>query len=139
MISMSTGRDDPGLRQLLSDELDRINEAAIASDDETQLSIRALGDDGALIGGIVGYTWGGCGGIESLWLSREHRGQGLGARLLAAAEAEIRRRGCDRVVLSTMSFQAPGFYLKCGYEEVGRLPGMPGGTTKHFFSKRLQP
>lgn len=137
MISISTGQADPELRQMLSDELDRFNSAAITSDDETPLSIRVFGEDGALIGGIVGYTWGGCGGIESLWLAEEHRGQGLGARLLSAAEDEIRRRGCDRVVLSTMSFQAPGFYLKCGYQQVGVLPGMPDDTAKHFFHKRL--
>ncbi len=101
------------------------------------LSIRATDDDGTLIGGVTGWTWGGCGSIQSLWLSPEHRGRGLGSRLLTAAESEIRRRGCDRVVLATMSFQAPGFYLRHGYEQVGLTPGMPHGSAKHHFHKRL--
>ncbi|WP_198170981.1 GNAT family N-acetyltransferase [Actinoplanes awajinensis] len=117
MTTISTGQGDPELQQLLSDELDRLNRAAITSDDETPLSIRATDATGTLIGGLTGYTWGGCGAISSLWLAGEYRGHGLGAELLAAAEAEIRRRGCDRVILSTMSFQAPGFYLRHGYQE----------------------
>ena len=52
---------------------------------------------------------------------------GLGAGLLAAAEAEILRRGCDRVALNTHSFQAPGFYARSGYTECGRTPGYPHG------------
>ena len=131
--------DDPDLEKRLSDELDAINDAAVGADDHRNLAIRLTGDDGTLIGGITGYTWGGCGGITSLWLTPEHRGRGHGARLLAAAEDEIRRRGCDRVVVATMSFQAPGFYLRHGYREVGYTPGMPGGTGKHHFHKQLAP
>jgi ribosomal protein S18 acetylase RimI-like enzyme len=137
MTELLVGREDPELEKFLSDELDAINHAAITSDDETPFAIRSIGDDGALLGGITGWTWGGCGGIDSLWLAPEQRGQGLGRRLLAAAEDEIRRRGCDRVVVATMSFQAPGFYRRHGYQEVGRTPDMPDGTAKHHFFKRL--
>ena len=44
-----------------------------------------------------------------------------------AAGTEIRRRGCDRVALSTYSFQAPGFYGRFGFTEGGRTPGYPHG------------
>lgn len=138
MTELLIGQGDPELERLLSDELDAVNHAAIASDDETPFSIRATGADGALVGGITGWTWGGCGGITSLWLESQQRGRGLGRRLLAAAENEIRRRGCDRVVVATMSFQAPGFYRRQGYEEVGLTPDMPDGTSKHHFFKRLR-
>ena len=43
------------------------------------------------------------------------------------AEAEMQRRGCDRVALSTHSFQAPGFCARLGYTECGRTPGYPHG------------
>jgi GNAT superfamily N-acetyltransferase len=137
MTTLHVAQDDSELEKRLSDELDAINHAAIASDDETPFAIRAIGDDGDLAGGITGWTWGGCGGITSLWLAPDQRGHGLGGRLLAVAEGEIRRRGCDRVVVATMSFQAPGFYRRHGYEEVGRTPDMPDGTAKHHFHKRL--
>ncbi len=57
--------------------------------------------------------------------------------LRAAAEAEIRRRGCDRVALSTQSFQAPGFYARLGYTECGRTPGYPRGYDDMHLVKRL--
>ena len=137
MTILLLGQSDSELEKLLSDELDAINHAAITSNDETPFSIRATGEDGTLRGGITGWTWGGCGGITSLWLTSEQRGRGLGGQLLTAAESEIRRRGCNRVVVATMSFQAPGFYRRHGYEEVGRTPDMPDGTAKHHFFKRL--
>src|SRR3954467_9795835 len=99
MATLSAGTSDPELEKLVSEGLDEFNAAALASDDETPLSVRATVADGTLIGGITGFTWGGCGSIMSFWLSPEYRGKGLGGQLLAAAESEIRRRGCDRVVL----------------------------------------
>ena len=36
-----------------------------------------------------------------------------------------------------MSFQAPGFYRACGYEEFGSIEGYPKGVTRHWFTKAL--
>ena len=37
----------------------------------------------------------------------------------------------------TMSFQAPGVYRACGYEEFGSIDGYPEGVTRHWFTKAL--
>jgi len=87
--------------------------------------------------GLYGWTWGGCGYIDLLWVRDDQRGHGMGAGLLAAAEAEIRRRGCDRVALSTHSFQAPDFYARFGYTECGRTPGYPRGHDDIHLVKQL--
>ena len=86
---------------------------------------------------MSGWTWGGCGYVEFLWVRHDQRGSSLGARLLAAAEQEIRRRGCAQVVLSTHSFQAPGFYARFGYRECGRTPAYPRGYDQIHLVKRL--
>jgi hypothetical protein len=40
--------------------------------------------------------------------------------------------------LDTHSYQAPGFYRRCGYEEIGQLPGWPSeDTTRVFLRKTL--
>jgi len=65
------------------------------------------------------------------------RGEGLGAKLLAAAEDVARERGCGHAWLDSYGFQAPQFYLKQGYEIFGTLPDYPRGVERVFLCKRL--
>jgi GNAT superfamily N-acetyltransferase len=128
---------DPDLAERLDQEISAFNAAASGHHDARMLSVAVRGDDGDLRGGLYGWTWGGCGYVDLLWVRDDQRGLGLGADLLAAAEAEIRRRGCDRVALSTHSFQAPGFYARLGYTECGRTPGYPRGHDDIHLLKQL--
>jgi GNAT superfamily N-acetyltransferase len=75
--------------------------------------------------------------VDWLWVEEALRRQGLGGRLLAAAEALAQEHGCLGVHLNTWSFQAPEFYRKQGYVEVGRVDDMPPGATRHWFAKRF--
>ena len=126
-VRFAVGDADADLAERLDKEISEFNAAATGHHDGRMLSVAVLGDDGDLRAGLYGWTWGGCGYIELLWVREDQRGCGLGAGVLAAAEAEIRRRGCDRVALNTHSFQAPGFYARFGYTECGRTPGYPHG------------
>ena len=73
-------------------------------------------------------------GIRLVW--RVTRGR-FGSRLLREAEAEAKRRGCARAVLYTISFQAPDFYRKQGYEAFGEVPCEPDGASRVFMVKVL--
>jgi len=126
-IPFVVGGADAGLAERLEKEINAFNAAATGYHDGRMLSVAVRGDDGDLHAGLYGWTWGGCGYIDLLWVRDDQRGSGLGAGLLAAAEAEIMRRGCDRVALNTHSFQAPGFYARFGYRECGRTPSYPHG------------
>jgi len=72
-----------------------------------------------------------------LWVRQDLRRRGLGRQLLAVAEQEATRRGCHDIQLSTLSYQAPGFYRRAGFEQIGELPGWPRGATRLFFRKAL--
>jgi GNAT superfamily N-acetyltransferase len=128
---------DDGLRERLSEEINAFNVAATGLADGTLLGIAVRDDGGAVRAGLFGWTWGGCGYIEALWVRADQRGCGLGTQLLAAAEREIRRRGCSQVALTTHSFQAPEFYARFGYQECGRTPGYPRGHDAIHLVKHL--
>ena len=102
------------------------------------LAIFVRDEAGELMAGLHGWTWGRTGFVRTLWVREDLRGRGLGARLLGKAEQEAARRGCREVQLDTNSYQAPGFYRRQGYQQIGELPGWPAeGATRVFFRKAL--
>jgi GNAT superfamily N-acetyltransferase len=121
----------------LRDKLHEFNFAATGYRDGRSLSCFLRDANGALFAGIDGFTWGGYARIEYLWVDETRRGEGLGHALLAAAEAEARRRGCVTIVLDTHSFQAPEFYRARDYTEIGETIDTPVGYAQTLFQKPL--
>ena len=125
----------PDLDQRLSDELDKVNALATEGlSPSRELTVQILDDSGQLAAGISGWTWGVAAGIGMTWVREEARGDGLGARLLAAFEEEARARGCTHVFVTSFTFQAPGFYERHGYREILRWKDVPtpGADDVHF-------
>ena len=68
------------------------------------------------------------------------RGQGLGSRLLLAAEDLAVSRGCRGSCLGTFDFQARTFYERHGYAVFAELLGFPPATrTSTCGGARAQP
>jgi GNAT superfamily N-acetyltransferase len=89
------------------------------------------------VGGIVGEVWTTVLFIQLFWIEQKLRGKDYGTKLIKAIEDEARRFGATHSYVDTMSFQAPGFYRACGYEEYGSIEGYPGNVTRHWFTKSL--
>jgi ribosomal protein S18 acetylase RimI-like enzyme len=128
---------DPRDSDFLGAQIDAHNVAVTGIDDYRALNIFVRGDDGAIVAGISGGTWGGYLEVYNLWVRADLRGGGQGSRLLAAAEREAAERGCAQVLLNSHSFQAPGFYLKHGYRVFGAFEGIGGRHTRYFLRKEL--
>jgi GNAT superfamily N-acetyltransferase len=96
-------------------------------------------DSGEVVGGLLGRTSMGLLYIDRFFLPEGMRRQRLGTRILKAAEEEGARRGCTRAVLSTLSFQAPGFYERMGWQVLGRIDCDPPGHTRFTMTKTLAP
>ncbi len=93
--------------------------------------------DGTMVGGIYGATMWRWLMIDGLWVTPSLRGQGLGRKLLLAAEASAIARGCHGSWLGTFDFQARDFYQRLGYTVFAELPGFPPGHTHSHLSKIL--
>ena len=91
----------------------------------------AAGPSGEVVGTIAcAPVGGGEGHLRGMAVLPAWHGRGVAGKLLEAAEAELRRKGCTRVTLDTTEplDRAVAFYEKHGYRASGRASdyfGMP--------------
>lgn len=130
---------DPAMARLLEEQIIAFNVARTGIDDALVLTAAVRDPDGEIVAGTHGWSWGGTCWIESLWVREDRRGQGLGSVLLRFAEREAIDRECRQLALDTHSFQAPEFYLRHGFEVVGRIDGYPAGHARLVMRKLLAP
>ncbi|AEV86537.1 Streptothricin acetyltransferase [Actinoplanes sp. SE50] len=124
-ILTKVGKADPSLNRVLSDELDRFNAAAtpeVAPAEELTVRVE---QEGELVAGVSGWTWGQAAGIGMTWVREDHRGTGVGTGAMTAFESEARSRGCTHVFVTSFTFQAPAFYQRLGYREIFRWESVP--------------
>lgn len=134
-----TREGDPDLDKRLSDELDAYNLPAADAGEQREFTVKIEEVNGELLAGLSGWTWGTSAGIAMVWVRADARRSGHGFRLLSAAEEVARDRGCKRINVSSFTFQAPDFYEKYGYTEVGRTEALPlEGQADVHFVKHLQ-
>jgi GNAT superfamily N-acetyltransferase len=133
---MTDELDEAGLAELRNAVI-AFNVSATGYSDGASLGCLLRDDDGQLVAGLDGFTWGGYARIEWLWVRDDHRHDGLGTRLVEAAEHEAVRRGCAVVRVDTHTFQAPEFYARLGYAQIGYAEDTPAGHGEMFLQKRL--
>ena len=94
-------------------------------------------DKGQIIAGLYGTSMWDWLHIKYLWVTSDHRKQGLGSKLMSLVEAEAQKRQCLGLHLDTFSFQALDFYLGLGFEVFGEIKDHPEGGRRYFLSKRI--
>jgi GNAT superfamily N-acetyltransferase len=134
----------------VTDELDAVN-AAVISDGLVAHYVSQAGyydfrplavfvrepQTGRVIGGLHGRSEFGLVYVAWFFLPEDRRRARIGSRVLAMAEEEGRRRGCTRIALTTLSIEAPGFYLKQGYHIAATINCEPPGLTRYYMMKKL--
>jgi GNAT superfamily N-acetyltransferase len=130
-----TDAPDPHEVEVIGRGLAVYNHEQTGIHDHKPLAVLVKDADGNTVGGISGRSSLGLLFLDLVYLPQSMRGGGLGSRLLAAAEEEGRKRGCERAVLYTISFQAPDFYKKYGWRVFGEIPCHPPGTSRIFMTK----
>jgi GNAT superfamily N-acetyltransferase len=123
---------------VIAEGLRAYNEAQAGDSDSRALAVLVCDPETKkVVGGLHGRTSLGLLRVERFFLPEDLRRGRLGSHILAMAEEEGRRRGCTRAVLSTVHFQAPGFYLKQGWEVAARIECEPPGHTRFYMTKKL--
>jgi GNAT superfamily N-acetyltransferase len=135
-VRMTDEVDEAGIEELRNAVI-AFNISATGYSDGASLGCLLRDEHGQLVAGLDGFTWGGYGMIEWLWVRDDHRHAGLGARLVRAAEEEAVARGCVVMRVNTHTFQAPGFYARLGYAQVGAADDAPVGHGEVFLAKRV--
>lgn len=121
----------------LKTALREFNRRQVGYRDDTEFAVWLRDETGQLRGGILCFTLWQWLTLDWVWVDEAARGQGFGRQLLLAAEAEGRRRGCLHAFVETLSFQAPQFYQKHGYQIIGELTDFPAGHSRFFLRKTL--
>jgi len=78
-VRVAVGDADAGPKERLGKEISAYNAAVTGTMRGRMLSVAVRGNDGDLRAGLYGWTWGGCGYIDLLWVRDDQRGSGLGA------------------------------------------------------------
>ncbi|WP_339023558.1 GNAT family N-acetyltransferase [Aeromonas salmonicida] len=120
---------------VLIDNLRQFNFQMMGEEKSQPLMVVIRDDSGEIVGGIAGRTIYHQLLIEVLWVHDDKRGQGLGIQLMEVAEREAKARGCIAAQVDTLSFQAPKFYEKMGFQIVGRVTGVKDSPERYFLLK----
>jgi GNAT superfamily N-acetyltransferase len=131
--------DAPSAEELdhIGGGLSAFNAADVGPAERRPLAVVVRDPAGELVAGISGYTAWGWLYVQWLWVAEAARGGGLAARMLAAAEAEARARGCHGAWIDTFNPVALRVYRRAGYLPFGELPDFPPGRTRTFLQKQL--
>jgi GNAT superfamily N-acetyltransferase len=117
--------------------LRRYNESFTGPSEAVEYVVTLRDPNGKFLGGVYCDLYWNALFIKWVWLDESMRKSGIGAKMLADAEAEGRRRGATMAHLDTFSFQACGFYEKLGYTVFGTLDYPGGDIQRHYMSKTL--
>ena len=123
--------------EFVNNALEKFNNMHVGPDNHVLLNIVEYDENQNVIAGILGGTYWGWLHIDILWVDENFRSKKIGSRLLIAAENEAKKRGCHSVHVDTMSWQAPEFYKKHGYELISELDNIPNGYKKFHFVKEF--
>ena len=136
LINLEAGADRAYM-EAIRKKLIAFNEGATGKENHAELFFSARSAGGELVGGLIAAIYWHTLHVDVIWTEVGYRGKGIASRLLREAEKEALAKGCKLAILETFDFQAPAFYLKQGYVQVGQIDDYPKGHTKFIFRKAL--
>lgn len=128
---------DRELIEFLDQKIAEFNWAHWEVSERKPLAVQIKNEQGEIIAGASGRTFGNWLLLSTLWVSETLRGQNVGSQILAKMELAAKQRGCIYCLLDTLNFQAMPFYLKHGYQTQWTQTDYPKTGCKYFMRKCL--
>ncbi len=129
--------DRPEDREAILEALLAFNAANAPPANHHPLAILIKDAEGAVLGGLTGFSRYDWLFIEFFFIPETLRGNGLGRTLMRQAEQIARARNLTGIWLDTFSFQARPFYEKLGFMVFGELEDHPRGISQFWLQKRF--
>lgn len=95
-------------------------------------------EDGKTVGGLNGFCYYGCLYMDQLYIDPSYRGQGWGKKLVQMAENFGCEQNCNMLTVTTMDWEAPGFYEKLGYVLMTKIEGYENDTIMYVYRKDIK-
>lgn len=125
LAHMKRGFDEHGL------------EHGVQPDLQKRFTVVAM-NKGSFIGcasGLTNYNWF---YITDMYLDKNQRGRGLGAKLIERLERLVAQEGISKIYTWTTEYEAPAFYKKQGYTVFAEFENYyPNGYSRIGFKKTL--
>ena len=125
------------LVDFLDNKIIEFNQANREINDRYPIAVTAKNNEGEVVAGASGVTFGNWLHLTTLWVSEQLRGQNYGSKLLSEIEKAAQLRGCKQCLLDTLDYQAMPFYQKYGYEIAWTQGNYPLTGCKYFMTKKL--
>ncbi len=84
-----------------------------------------------------GHTFGKTFYIEELIVGKAFRNENIGTDLLKELEKTAKNNNCNKITVSTFSYQGPQFYTQNNYIEIARLENRRDKHSQIFFEKEF--
>lgn len=126
------------IKDVIYNGLKAFNLKHFPDEEVSAVACYATDESGDFVGGLTGEIFTTSLFVEFFWVDDKKRHSGVGSILMERLEKEAVQLGVTDVYLDTYSFQAPNFYKKLGFIEVGRYTNFPTqGIDKIFLQKRI--
>ncbi len=128
---------DKDLADFFEARLEEFNVARWEVKKKVPLAVTVTDENGDIVGGAAGKTFGLWLLIDNIWVSEKLRGQDYGTKILKSLESAAIERGCQFALLDTLNFQARPFYERFGYKVQWTQANYPKDGCKYFMVKNL--
>jgi ribosomal protein S18 acetylase RimI-like enzyme len=116
----------------------QFEENRLGSPEHAHFAILLRDETGQVQGGIDGHIMWKRLFIKTAWVAAPLRGQGIGTKLMLAAEREARARHCRCLWLTALGDHACHFYERLDYKKFGELVDYVKGQSLYSLQKIIE-